>query len=175
MTTEETKIRINQSVTLSKDIKALCNHSGSSDVFFEVFEGKVKKEKPTKFYGHKLILGSRSPYLKSLFDESKKAKSFKFDKMNPLAFNEVFTYLYTGTCTLKQEYMMDILHISSQFQITKLTSATCDFILKGITASTVVKFIMDVKSPKYTFDTKYLISKCVEFMEESFFFSSKNR
>ena len=62
---------------------------------------------------------------------------------------------------------MDILQISSLFGLTRLTNSTCDFVLKGLSSSTVVKFIMDVKSPKYNFDTKYLISKCDEFMEES--------
>jgi len=161
---EEKKIRITGFEQLSKDVKSLLNNDKNSDISITVIGDVGKKEKPKKFYAHKLILASRCKYFKNLIDEK---KDIVLKDVSQNTFPIVLQYLYTGYCQVKQDYMMELLEVSNQLELDDLHNDVTDYVLKSLTKETVVDLLMDVKSCKYKVNTKAFIGKIIHFVEEN--------
>jgi len=161
---EEKKIRITGFQQLSKDVKSLLNNEKNSDISITVIGDVGKKEKPKKFYAHKLILASRCKYFKNLIDFK---KDIVLKDVSQNIFPIVLQYLYTGYCLLKKDYMMELLEVSHQLELDELHNDVSDYVLKSLTKETVVDLLMDVKASKYKVNTKVFIGKIIHFVEEN--------
>lgn len=97
----------------------------------------------------------------------KDKKEIVYKNISQNTFQVLINWIYTGSCVIKQDYMMELLEIADQFNINSLKDSTCDYIVKGITKDTVFDMINDARSGKYKFDSKLLIEKLVSFVEDN--------
>ncbi|KAJ5077476.1 pep-cterm sorting domain-containing protein [Anaeramoeba ignava] len=143
---------------LSQNLFKLFNQQN----FLSDFEIEVKNQ--FKFYCHKSILYSRSPFFKEFFENetTKNQKNFRLNSVKKEAMEKVLIFIYSGTVELNDDTVLDVMLLSNKLRIQRLQEFSQEFFQKKLS----IQNILQVYDISLQFNSQ-LKNKCVKFMNKN--------
>lgn len=118
-------------LALARDMKQLINNKEFSDVKFLVGPEKVI------FRGHKCILAARCHVFKAMFKESlSNEEPYVLADMTPDLFTSILQFIYTNTCKINSQNVMNVLSASMEYGMDQLVKICEKYIGESVTIET---------------------------------------
>ena len=146
---------------LIADLAGLFNNQHTADVIFVVGKDEVV------FYGHKLLLWARCGSFQKYEQQFWRSRTshgpltFKYPQYQPDVFGTVLKYIYTGTVSLAEATLFDVLSLANKLEVKSL-SLTCEqFVKNNITSSNACQFLCQASTDV---ENTRIINLCYDFI-----------
>jgi len=147
-------------------INAIHDQSDLSDIQFVLGEDREK------INAHKIILATRCEVFRAMFAEQRhsKAKTNKdgtatvlvLPDVRPTVFLTVLHFIYTNSCQLSQETVVDVLASAIEYGLEGLIGCCVDYVTERLTVDTACEAIQAA----ITYSQDELRDACMEFIEQ---------
>ncbi|XP_061594945.1 kelch-like protein 10 [Cololabis saira] len=91
-----------------------------------------------EFKAHRIILCRCSSYFRELFSSNPTQKVFRFPDVSAKVMSLIFENAYTGSVTVTEDNVLDLLAGAQHFNVKSIIQACCDFLQKNLSSDSSI-------------------------------------
>ena len=131
-------ITVNRDSASKEQLSVNNEHSNKPD--FKIFVGKTKET----FQCHSCIISNFSPVMKRMLETDMAEgihKTMTFDTIEPKVMKMIISYVYSGTVTIEQSYLKELVKTCDYLEILELRDGILEQVSRNLTPNNVIGWL----------------------------------